>query len=192
MKFIPLLCASLLSITSLTAAIAQTPMNIVDDKTNLPEQKKDTQIKELTWMDQKRMEEEIAKVNELSQTRLGTPLRKDLGDLKTLQRLVDKDLVAADNYEIQQAMGVVLGNLMLADFPNTFAWKIYEDELGRSRALCVRKTSDCLFPTTMLSRRMEVGVKPDVSKIYHDAIMLMEKHLPKLPYDGGIMYRLAR
>lgn len=192
MKLVSLLCASLLSVTSLTAAVAQTPMNVVEDSVNVPEQKKNTLIKELTWMDQNRMEQEVAKINELSQTRLGTPLRKDLSDLKTLQRLVDKNAVAADNYEIQQAMGVVLGNVMLADFPNTFAWKIYEDELGRSRALCVRKTNDCLFPTTMLSRRMEVGVKPDVNKIYHDAIMLMEKHLPKLPYDGGIMYRFAR
>jgi hypothetical protein len=31
-----------------------------------------------------------------------------------------------------------------------------------------------------------------VKKIYDDAILLMEKHLPKLPYDGGIMYRLPR
>jgi hypothetical protein len=191
MKLLSLVCVSLLAIGA-TTTLAQTPMNVMEDKPSLSEKKKDVQIKELTWMDQNRMEQEVAKVNELSQTRLGTPLRKDLSDLKTLQRLVDQNLVANDNYGIQQAMGVVLGNVMLADFPNIFEWKIYEDEVGRSRALCVRKTSDCLFPTTMLSRRMEVGVKPDVSKVYHDAIMLMEKHLPKLPYDGGIMYRLPR
>ena len=63
---------------------------------------------------------------------------------------------------------------------------------GRSRALCVKQTSSCLFPVTMLSRRMKVGTKPDVKKIYNEAILLMQKHLPKLPYDGGIMYKLPR
>ncbi len=143
-------------------------------------------------MDKNRMDQETTKINELTQTKLGTPLRRDLSDLSTLQRIVDKELVATDNFELQQAMGVVLGNVMLADFPNTLEWKIYEDELGRSRALCARKTNDCLFPVTMLSRRMEVGTKPNVRKIYDDALLRMEKHLPKLPYDGGIMYRLPR
>jgi len=174
------------------AVMAQTSLNVVEQSATVPAKQKEAVIRELGWMDQNRMSDEVAKVNELSQTKLGTPLRQNLGDLDTLQRMVDRQLVAADDYAAQQAMGVVLGNLILADFPNTFEWKIYEDELGRSRALCVRKTNDCLFPTTMLSRRMEVGTKPDVKKIYNDAIMLMEKHLPKLPYDGGIMYRLPR
>ncbi len=174
------------------SALAQTPMNVVDKQATTIEPKKEIQIKELGWMDKNRMDQETTKVNELAQTKLGTPLRRDLSDLSTLQRIVDKELVAMDNFELQQAMGVVLGNVILADFPNTFEWKIYEDELGRSRALCVRKTNDCLFPVTMLSRRMEVGTKPDVRKIYDDALLRMEKHLPKLPYDGGIMYRLPR
>ncbi|QEY14967.1 DUF3806 domain-containing protein [Cellvibrio sp. KY-GH-1] len=172
--------------------LAQTPMNVVNKQAPTIETKKEIQIKELGWMDKNRMDQETTKINELTQTKLGTPLRRDLSDLSTLQRIVDKELVATDNFELQQAMGVVLGNVMLADFPNTLEWKIYEDELGRSRALCARKTNDCLFPVTMLSRRMEVGTKPNVRKIYDDALLRMEKHLPKLPYDGGIMYRLPR
>ncbi len=171
---------------------AQSPMNVVGNSTLQASSQKEPVITELSWMDQSRMEKEINSVNELAQTKTGNKIRRDLSDLDTLQRLVNDSLVAADDYETQQAMGVVLGNVMLADFPNTFEWKTYEDEIGRSRALCVKKTSDCLFPVTMLSRRMEVGVKPDVKKIYNDAIMLMEKHLPKLPYDGGIMYKLPR
>lgn len=172
--------------------LAQTPMNVVNKQAPTIETKKEIQIKEFGWMDKNRMDQETTKINELTQTKLGTPLRRDLSDLSTLQRIVDKELVATDNFELQQAMGVVLGNVMLADFPNTLEWKIYEDELGRSRALCARKTNDCLFPVTMLSRRMEVGTKPNVRKIYDDALLRMEKHLPKLPYDGGIMYRLPR
>lgn len=173
-------------------AFAQTPMNVVDKQPTAIETKKEIRITELGWMDKNRMDQETTKINELAQTKLGTPLRRNLNDLNTLQRIVDKELVAMDNYELQQAMGIILGNVMLADFPNTFEWKVYEDELGRSRALCVRKTNDCLFPVTMLSRRMEVGTKPNVRKIYDDALLRMEKHLPKLPYDGGIMYRLPR
>lgn len=170
---------------------AQTPMNVVSDEPPA-HPKKEAAITDLSWMDKNKMEQEITELSELTQTKLGTPIRKDLSDLDTMQRLVDRNIVAQDDYNTQQAMGLALGNLILADFPNTFEWKIYEDEIGRSRALCVKKTSDCLFPITMLSRRMEVGTKPDVKKIHTDAILLMEKHLPKLPYDGGIMYKFPR
>ena len=172
-------------------AHAQSPLNVVSKPTAAAPQK-EAVITELGWMDQSKMDKELTALSELTQTKIGTPIRTDLGDLETMQRLIDKNMVEQKDYGTQQAMGVALGNLILADFPNTFEWKIYEDEIGRSRALCVKKTSECLFPTTMLSRRMEVGSKPDVKKIYNDAILLMEKHLPKLPYDGGIMYRLQR
>lgn len=167
------------------------PMNVTSNKTTLTETKEIT-LTDLSWMDQSRMEKELSALNELAQTKIGTPIRRDLSDLDMLQRLINESLVARDDYDTQQAMGVALGNVMFADFPSTLEWKIYEDSLGRSRALCVRKTTECLFPVTMLSRRMEVGTKPDVKKIYNDAIMLIEKHLPKLPYDGGIMYKLPR
>jgi Domain of unknown function (DUF3806) len=190
MNYLKSLIAIALTCTIATTN-AQTPLNVVSEPTVVAPPK-DVIIKELGWMDKNKMEQEITELSELTKTKLGTPIRKDLSDLDTMQRLVDKNVVEQDDYETQQAMGLVLGNLILADFPNTFEWKIYEDEIGRSRALCVKKTSDCLFPITMLSRRMEVGTKPDVKKIHIDAIMRMEKHLPKLPYDGGIMYKFPR
>lgn len=176
---------------TLASTYAQSPMNIVSEPAPVVP-KKEAVITDISWMDKSKMEKEITALSELTQTKLGTPIRKDLSDLDTMQRLVDRNIVAQDDYETQQSMGLVLGNLILADFPNTFEWKVYEDEIGRSRALCVKKTSDCLFPITMLSRRMEVGTKPDVKKIHTEAILLMEKHLPKLPYDGGIMYKFPR
>lgn len=177
---------------STSATFAQySPLNVVSEKT-APAEAKAATLSPLGWMDQSRMEKEISAVNELAQTKIGTPIRRDLGDLDSLQRIINENLVARDDYETQQAMGVILGNLMIADFPRTLEWQIYEDSLGRSRAVCVKKTSECLFPVTMLSRRMVVGSKPDVKKIYSDALLLIEKHLPKLPYDGGIMYALPR
>lgn len=170
-----------------------TPLNVVSENNKTtPTEKKEISIKDLGWMDQSKMEKETSAVNELAQTKIGSTIRRDLSDLQVLQRLVDGAWVAREDYQTQQAMGVVLGNIMLADFPNTFEWKVYEDNIGRSRALCVKNTSECLFPVTMLSRRMELGSKPNVKKVYDDAILLMEKYLPKLPYDGGIMYRLPR
>lgn len=174
-----------------TAAHAQSPLNVVS-KPAAAAPKREPVITELGWMDHNKMDKELTALSDLTQTELGAPIRKDLSDLDTMQRLVDSNVVEQSDYATQQAMGVVLGNLILADFPNTFEWKIYEDDLGRSRALCVKKTSDCLFPITMLSRRMEVGSKPNVKQIHNDAILRMEKHLPKLPYDGGIMYKLPR
>ena len=191
MKFINQLMAIVLICAIPMALAQQSPLNVVSKPTAASPQKEPV-ITNLGWMDHNRMEQETTKVNELAQTKTGTPLRRDLTDLDTLQRIINDELIAIDDNETQQALGVVLGNVMLADFPTTFEWKIYEDELGRSRALCVKQTSSCLFPITMLSRRMEVGTKPDVKKIYNDAILLMQKHLPKLPYDGGIMYKLPR
>lgn len=194
MKIFPLFCASLVAATTSISAIAQnqSPMNVVTKAPTVIETQKPPVISDFEWMDKSLVEQEITKINNLSQTKIGTPLRRNLSDLDTLQRLIDRGLVADDDYETQQAMGVVLGNVMQQDFPNTLEWKIYLDDLGRTRALCARKSSDCLFPITMLSRRMEAGIKPDVRKIYDDSIMRLEKHLPKLPYDGGIMYRLPR
>lgn len=191
MKFINQLMAIAFICVMPMAMAQQSPLNVVSKPAAAPPQKEPV-ITNLGWMDQNRMEQETTKINELAQTKTGTPLRRDLTDLDTLQRIINDELVAIDDNDTQQALGVVLGNVMLADFPTTFEWKVYEDELGRSRALCVKQTSSCLFPVTMLSRRMEVGTKPDVKKIYNDAILLMQKHLPKLPYDGGIMYKLPR
>lgn len=192
MKSIKLIAViTLLCSASLNAA-QYSPLNVVSGNKKAPIEKKEVIIKELSWMDHNKMEQEITAVNELAQTKIGSTIHRDLSDLQLLQRLIDGNWVAREDYETQQAMGVVLGNIMLADFPTTLEWKVYEDKLGRSRAVCVKKTSECLFPVTMLSRRMEVGSKPDVKKVYDDAILLLEKYLPRLPYDGGIMYRLPR
>lgn len=192
MKMLTLLTAISLLCTANLAAAQYTPLNVVSGNSKTPTETGEVVIKELGWMDHNKMEQEITAVNDLAKLKLGLSLHQDLSDLTLLQRLVDGNWVARDDYETQQAMGVVLGNVMIADFPSALEWKVYEDKLGRSRAVCAKRTTDCLFPVTMLSRRMEVGTKPNVRKIYDDAILLLEKHLPKVPYDGGILYRLPR
>lgn len=170
---------------------AQTPVSTPAQTAATATQSK-TLIEELDWIDKKHLDQQELAINELTQKKLGISIKRDLKDLDTLQRIIDTKLVASDDYKTLQAMGIVLGNIMQADFPHTLEWKAYSDELGRSRALCVRNTANCLFPVTMLERRITSGTHPEVKKIYQDAILSMEKHLPQLPYGGGIMYRLPR
>lgn len=148
-------------------------------------------IDEFGWGDRNYLEKQVASIDQLARTELGTQVRQDLGDLELLQRIVDRSLIEKDDTAALQAMGAVLGNVMTTDIP-ALEWKVYEDKLGRSRALCAKGTRECLFPITMLSRRMEVGLKPDVDKVYEEAIDLMAKYLPQYPYGGGTMRKLRK
>lgn len=152
-------------------------------------QNKGVSIENLGWSDRNYLEKQVATIDEIARTKLGTQIRQNLSDLNLLQAIVDRGLIPRNATQDLQAMGAVLGNVMIADIP-ALEWKVYEDSLGRSRALCVKGTRECLFPITMLSRRMEKGLKPDVRKVYEDAIALMADHLPQYPYGGGTMRKL--
>lgn len=150
----------------------------------LPAQADEAEISDFSWMDRNHMAQQVQKVDDLARQRVGSQIREDKSDLETLQRIVDRDLVPQDDRLLMQAMGAVLGNVMAKEV-DELEWKVYEDEEGRSRALCVEGTDECLFPITMLSRRMTVGLKPDVKKIYQDAMEMVEPLLPEQPYGGA-------
>lgn len=150
----------------------------------LPAQADEVEISDFSWMDRNHMAQQIQKVDDLARQRVGSQIREDKSDLDTLQRIIDRDLVPQDDRLLMQAMGAVLGNVMVKEV-DELEWKVYEDEKGRSRALCVEGTEQCLFPITMLSRRMSVGLKPDVKKIYRDAMEMVEPLLPEQPYGGA-------
>lgn len=143
-----------------------------------------TPIDDLSWMDKNYMQQQREKIEAIAQIKLGSRLRGDRSDLETLQRIVDRGLIERDDTLRLQALGVVLGNVMTAEVPE-LQWKIYEDSKGRSRALCVENTEECLFPMTMLSRRMEVGLNPDVSNVYNEALELIDPYLPEMPYGAS-------
>ncbi len=102
-------------------------------------------------------------------------------DLELLQRLLDDRVVRADQTRELQAMGVILGDLLAADLG--LDWVIYEDSLGRSRALRYRDTDNFLFPMTMISRRREVDNRTPVAEIYRKAEDSMRAVIPALPYQ---------
>lgn len=140
-------------------------------------------IEDFTQTDHNHMRSQVQSIETLVQMRMGTRLRGDLSDLSTLQTIIDRGLIEQDDMLRLQALGAVLGNVMAAEVEQ-LRWKIYEDEEGRSRALCVVNTEHCLFPVTMLSRRMAVGLKPNVQEIYNNALELVAPYLPQKPYTN--------
>ncbi len=137
-------------------------------------------IEELNWFDKNHLSDQVEKVDDLTRTKLGLQIHGDKRDIETLQRVIHRGLVKQDNESMQQALGAVLGNVMVNELG--LEWKHYVDRYGRSRAACAPETEECLFPITMLSRRMKVGLMPDVYKVYTESTGLIEHLLPKSPY----------
>lgn len=148
-------------------------------------------IEDLGLTDHSYLERQVERIDEMARTELGTQLRNDYGDLAVLQQIVDRDLIDSEDTEGLQALGAVMAKLMLRDVPS-LEWKIYKDHLGRSRALCAKQTLECLFPITMLSRRMEKGLKPNVKKVYEEGLSMLDAHVAQIPYGGGPERRLVR
>ena len=138
-------------------------------------------ITDFKWTERRQQSAQREWVSQLAKEKLGQSIRQNTDDLATLQRIIQQGLIEADESYRLQALGVVLGDLFVQELG--LVWKIYEDEQGRSRAACAPNTDECLFPITMLSRRLEVGLKSDVAGIYHQAKELIQPHLPTLPYE---------
>lgn len=145
-------------------------------------QEREPRISELSIIDRDFMESQRRDVDALARTYLGRQVRgeKD-NDLEVLQQLLDRQLVKRDEAVMLQGMGVVLGELLREELG--LRWVIYEDQLGRSRALRLGQTDHYLYPITMISRRYEVGAPVDVRAIYDKAVSLMQPHLPPRPFQ---------
>ncbi len=136
----------------------------------------------LTRIDRDFMADQRRNVDSLARSRLGRQIRQDkANDLEVLQLLVDRRLVSREDTATLQAMGVVLGDLLSRELD--MPWVIFEDELGRSRALRVENTEHLLFPVTMISRLYEADADVDVAAVYNRAAALMRPHLPARPFQ---------
>lgn len=138
-------------------------------------------IEELNWFDKNHLQDQVEKVDDLTRTKLGLQIHGDKRDIETLQRVIHRGLIKQEDESMQQALGAVLGNVMVNELG--LEWMHYVDRYGRSRAACAPATEECLFPITMLSRRMKVGLMPNVEKVYTEAGELIVHLLPKSPYD---------
>lgn len=148
--------------------------------TALPALADSSPVSDLGWTDKQYMASQVANIEELVRNEFGGQLHQSKSDLEYLQRIINRGLIEKTDSRRQQALGMVLGNVLAKE--TGMGWFVYEDSDGRSRALCVPKTEHCLFPVTMLSRRMAVGLYPDVNKIYSEALEMVTPVLPQNPY----------
>ena len=124
-------------------------------------------VEELKWVDEGYLTRQRELVDELSRLKFGERIRGNISDLETLQRILDAELVNQTETKKLQALGVVLGDVFTSELK--MQWRVYTDEDGKSRAVCIKESIDCIFPITMISKRVEIGVIPDVKGLYEKA-----------------------
>jgi len=139
-------------------------------------------IGELTNTDLQYMADQRASLDDLATRNFGHPFNGNRdNDLTLLQNLLDKHLVRPDQTRELQAMGVIMGDLLAANLG--LHWVIYEDRVGRSRALRYKQSDDYLFPMTMISRRQEADNHTPVTAIYQKAYDIMAASIPARPFQ---------
>ena len=142
----------------------------------------DVRISELSYLDRQYMAQQRDTLSELAERNFGRQFHgKRESDLELLQLLLDRRLVRPDQTRELQAMGVIMGDLLAADLD--MHWVVYEDALGRSRALRYRETDNYLFPMTMISRRREADSRTPVKEIYRKAYDIIAPLRPDLPFQ---------
>ena len=136
----------------------------------------EVQIQSLTAVDRQYMTEQRKTVEGLA-NRLGRRVSGIAArDLDTLQEIIDRRWVDADDVQTQQALGIVFGDLLAEELD--FDWVIYRDKKGRSRALRYREEDIYVFPITLISRRLSAGAALSVESLFEEQL---QKQRPKLP-----------
>ncbi|MBT4522744.1 MAG: DUF3806 domain-containing protein [Halieaceae bacterium] len=139
-------------------------------------------ISELSPIDHHYMNQQKTVLDDLARRHLGARFTGNKGrDLGVLQRLLDQKHVGPSQAEELQAMGIILGELLARDLD--MHWVIYQDNLGRSRALRYRETDNYLFPITMISRLRAAGNNKPVIDIYERAYNTIEPLTERLPFQ---------
>lgn len=180
LRFLSFIVISTLSYTSHVAAQAY---NSTAGFGNQPKAKSRVIMAKLVPVEVNQLNAQERVIDQLARRHLGSQVRHNRTDLDMLQRMADRKIIKQSDSAKLQAMGVVMGKLLEKELG--LVWMSYHDEVGYSRALCVVNTEHCLFPITMLSRRLEVGLTVNVKKIYADAVALIDPYIPDTnSYDG--------
>lgn len=139
-------------------------------------------VRELNWLNQQFLIKQRQRVEGLSRRHLGQSLQTGKRNIPILQRIVNENLIERDDTLTLQGLGVILGDILVHQYPK-LDWFVYEDEQGSSHAVCLVGSEHCLFPVTMISRRIEVGAPVNVAKIYEKSVEMIKPTLPKLPFS---------
>lgn len=141
----------------------------------------EARISDLSQLDRQYMAQQRESLDDLASANLGRHFSGNKqNDLEILQLLLDRRLVRADQTRELQAMGVIMGDLLAADL--NMHWVIYEDAVGRTRALRYRQSQEYLFPITMIARRQEADNQTPVAVIYQKAYDIIDPLRPDLPF----------
>jgi hypothetical protein len=139
-------------------------------------------IGELSYLDRQYMAQQRERLQDLTARHFGRRFNGQRGnDLQLLQGLLDRGLVRNSQTRELQAMGVIMGDLLAADLG--LHWVVYQDSLGRTRALRDGESDTYLFPITMISRRREVDNRTSVAEIYAKARDIVLSSRPPLPFQ---------
>ncbi len=93
-------------------------------------------------------------INDLIARRLGVlELKGTTSDLKTLQEIIDRDLIRDTEVREWQGLGIVFGDILVNEYG--LHWVSYEDDLGISKALRWKDTENYVFPVTLFSKRVQ-------------------------------------
>tara|TARA_R110002110_G_scaffold415561_2_gene650986 strand:+ start:219204 stop:219710 length:507 start_codon:yes stop_codon:yes gene_type:complete len=142
----------------------------------------EARISDLSALDKQFMQQQRDALEDIAARNLGRSFSGNKqNDLEILQQLLDRKLVRADQTRELQAMGVIMGDLLASEL--NLHWVIYEDKVGRSRALRYRDSDEYLFPITMISRRREADNRAPVEEIYRKAADIMAQSQPALPFQ---------
>ena len=139
------------------------------------------EVLQLNWLNRQFLDRQRTLADDLLRINLGQRIHTGKSDLELLQRLIDAEAIDSDDKQSLQALGVVLGDVYTTE-RKELEWRVYEDDLGKSHAVCIVGTKNCLFPITMLSRRIEAGLKPDVVEVYRKGLEELKPYLPKRPF----------
>lgn len=142
---------------------------------------REARISDMSQLDRQYMTQQRDLLADLASNNLGRRFNGNKeNDLQILQLLLDRRLVRAEQTRELQAMGVIMGDLLAEELG--MHWVIYEDGLGRSRALRYRESQEYLFPITMISRRQEADNQTPVAAIYQKAYDIIDPLRPELPF----------
>ncbi len=162
-----------LSLLGMLSGLFLAPMAVAQDE---------ARISELSYLDRQYMSQQRELIDDLVRRHFGSQIRRNReNDLPLLQMLLDRELVRPTDTGTLQAMGVVLGDLLAKDLG--MHWVIYEDRVGRSRALRYKDSDNYLFPVTMISRRREADNRTPVRDIYQKAYDIIAPLRDPLPFQ---------
>jgi hypothetical protein len=130
-------------------------------------------VDDLSESDDRKLDRQRRLVGQLARRHVGrAPGGSEADDLRILQDLLDDGVIATDAVFEQQALGVVLGDIMVRELG--YQWVVVDDDFGRSRALRIGERGDYIYPVTMISKRYEKGIPVVVEELYAKARSVAE------------------